>query len=77
MYKSGDYFVICDRCGFKKYASECKMTWDKFFVCAECFEEKHPHFVPPKPLNEKQKVSIYRPEVEPTFITTQITGDDL
>jgi len=54
------------------------MTWDNFFVCADtCWEPKHPHFTPPKPLHEKQKVPIHRPEPEDNFITTPITGDDL
>ena len=78
MYKAGDYFVICDRCGFKRYASECKKEWNGSFVCADtCYEEKHPHSIPPKPLHEKQKVPIHRPEQADTFITTPITADDL
>ena len=89
-YKPGDYLVICDRCGFERYASECKMTWDGYFVCEDtCWEPKHEHFTPPKPLGEKQSVPIRR--VEDTynflygsqvpedgyFITTPITPDDL
>jgi hypothetical protein len=77
-YRPGDHFVICDRCGFRRYASDCRMTWDNFFVCADtCWEPKHEMFSPPKPLNEKQKVSPHRPESEDAFITTPITGDDL
>ena len=89
-YKSGDYLVICDRCGFKRYASECKMTWDGWFVCEDtCWEPKHPHFTDPKPLGEKQSVPVLRKEevlnfldgnaapVDGYFITSPITGDDL
>jgi len=89
-YKPGDYLVICDRCGFKRYASECKMTWDGYFVCADtCWEPKHPHFTDPKPLGEKQSVPIKRAEEtlnfldgnqvpeDGYFITTPITPDDL
>lgn len=60
-YKSGDYLVICDRCGFERYASECKMTWDGWFVCTDtCWEPKHEQFNPPKPLGESQSVPINR-----------------
>lgn len=79
-YKAGDYLVICDQCGFQRYASECRMTWDKLFVCADtCWEEKHPHYTDPKPLGEKQSVPVHRPEPEETFIDPEnpITADDL
>ena len=62
-YKPGDYKVICDRCGFERYASECRMSWDNLFVCADtCWEPKHEHFNPPKPLGEKQSVPVLRKE---------------
>lgn len=70
-YKSGDYLVICDRCGFKRYASDCKMTWDGWFVCADtCYEEKHPQFSPPKPLGEKQSVPIKRKESSVNYVSS-------
>ncbi|MDY6893824.1 MAG: hypothetical protein SVO01_00175 [Thermotogota bacterium] len=62
-YVPGDYLVICDRCGFKRLASECKMTWDGWFVCEDtCWEPKHEQFTPPKPLGEKQSVPVRRAE---------------
>lgn len=62
-YKPGDYKVICDRCGFARLASECRMTWDGWFVCADtCWEPKHEQFTPPKPLGEKQSVPVLRKE---------------
>ncbi len=79
-YKPGDYLVICDQCGFERYASECQMTWDNLFVCSNtCFEEKHPHYTDPKPLGEKQSVPVSRPEPEETFIdpADPITSEDL
>ena len=79
-YKPGDYLVICDQCGFQRYASECQMTWDKLFVCADtCWEEKHPQYTDPKPLGEKQSVPVSRPEPEENFIdpAIPITSDDL
>ena len=77
-YKAGDYLVICDQCGFQRLASECRMTWDNLFVCSDtCWEEKHEQYNDPKPLGEKQKVPVYRPEPDENFITTPITADDL
>ena len=89
-YVPGDYLVICDRCGFQFYASECKMDWQGWFVCiANCYEPKHEQFTPPKPLGEKQSVPVRRAEDDYNFIDgteaatdgyfleTNITGDDL
>jgi len=75
MYKPGDYLVICDRCSFRKYASECRLEWNGLFTCPECWEPKHPQFTPPKPLHEKQTVEISRPEKTDTFITDANDGD--
>jgi hypothetical protein len=92
-YKPGDYKVICDRCGFERFASDCRLTWDGWFVCGDtCWEAKHEQFTPPKPLGEKQSVPIRRAEdvynfvkegatapEDGYFITseTYISGDDL
>jgi len=89
-YIPGDYQVICDRCGFQFYASECRMTWDNWFVCsANCWEPKHEQFTPPKPKGEKQSVPVLRKEEslnfltgteapnDGYFLTTPVTGDDL
>jgi len=74
-YKAGDYNVICDQCGFKFKASECKMQWNNLFVCSECYEERQPQdFV--RGLKDNQQVPIPRPEGEPKFITRIITPDD-
>lgn len=77
-YKPGDHYVICDICGFKRYASECKMTWNRLLACKDtCWEPKHPFIKPPKPLGERQSVAINRPEKADVFITDKITADDL
>lgn len=79
-YRPGDYLVICDRCGFERFATDCRMTWDNLFVCEDtCWEEKHPHYSDPKPKGEKQSVPVHRPEPDETFIDTSdpITPGDL
>jgi len=68
-YKPGDYKVTCDRCGFTRLASECKMTWDGWFVCMDtCWEPKHEQFNPPKPLGEQQTVPVLRKESSLNFV---------
>ena len=77
-YKPGDHYVICDICGFRRLASECRMTWNKLFVCADtCWDPKHPQYVEPTGRHERQKVDISRPEGEDVFIETKVTPDDL
>jgi hypothetical protein len=41
-FKQGDYWAICDRCGFKHYASNLRDEWTGLKVCGECFETRHP-----------------------------------
>ena len=76
-YKIGDHYCICDRCGFRRYASEMRKEWNGSFVCLECFDPKHPQYVEPTSRHERQKVDISRPEGEPVFIETKVTPDDL
>jgi hypothetical protein len=68
-YKRGDYYVICDQCGFRRYASECRMTWENLFVCADtCYDEKHPQHTEPRGLGENQTVPVHRPEKDPNYV---------
>lgn len=67
-YKPGDHLCICDICGFRKYASECRMQWNGLFTCPDCFDTKHPQEIPPVDRHEKQKVAIDRPESDPVFL---------
>ena len=67
-YSPGDHYVICDQCGFKVYASKCRMQWNGLFTCPDCFDEKHPQYIEPTGLHEKQTVFIRRPEKDPTYV---------
>ncbi len=75
--KLGDYKVVCDRTGFIKLASECKMQWNGLFVRDKSWERRHPgDFIPP--FYDKQSVPIPRPEGTDKFLTTnEVTEDDL
>lgn len=68
-YKPGDYKVICDICGLERYASECRLNWEKQMVCSDtCWEDKHPQFIEPTGRHERQTVPIHRPEGDPVFV---------
>lgn len=78
MYRPGDHYVICDRCGLKKRRSDCKKTWDKLIVCAAtCFEERHPQDTV-RAVKEHPGVKDARPESADVFLSRgQITAADL
>ena len=81
VYYSGDHFVICDRCAFKRLRSECRKEWTGLLVCSDtCWETKHPQLTI-KPKKDMQAVKDARPEVEDVYLSTsyadRITGADL
>ena len=41
-YKPADHNAICDSCGFKFKASQLRKRWDKFMVCEQDWEQRHP-----------------------------------
>lgn len=67
-YIPGDFWRICDRCGFKTRASQTFRTWDGLYVCAEDFETRHPQdFV--RGRKDVQNVPDPRPESVDVFIS--------
>jgi hypothetical protein len=73
----GDYYVVCDRTGFRVPASKTRMTWDGLRVWDEVWEPRHPQdFVRGVP--DRQTVPNPRPkEAEPAFRTTPVLPEDL
>lgn len=66
-YIPGDFWRICDRCGFKVRASQTFKTWDNLIVCAADFEERHPQdFV--RGRKDQQNVPDPRPDSVASFI---------
>lgn len=61
-YRAGEFLRICDRCGFRRYASDTRKEWTGLFVCADtCFEARHPQdFV--RGTIDRQTVPDPRPE---------------
>jgi len=73
MYIPGDYYVICDRCGFKKRVSQTRKEWNGLLVCTDCWEPRHPQdFVKAK--RDIQRVPIARPDKTTTLRTTALSG---
>lgn len=76
-FKHGDHNVVCDYCGYNAKASECRYTWDGFFVHAHCWEPRQPQdFV--RGVRDVQTVTPTRPQVAPVFINPgDVTAGDL
>lgn len=75
-YRSGDFWRICDVCGFKHRASETSKRWDGLMVCAKDWEPRHPQdYVRSKP--DRMIVPMARPEAPDQFVGGQtLTADD-
>jgi len=76
-YTSGDYYVSCDRCGFKLRRSQARKTWDNLIVCPFDFEERHPQDFR---RGRVDKVYADDPNPEPADIdltTNQVSASDL
>ena len=75
-WRSGDYLMCCDRCGFTIWASEAKKTWDGLYVCEADWEPRHPQdFVRGVP--DRQTVPVARPRPQDVFLTILVSRDDL
>lgn len=76
-WRRGDYRVIADCCGFKKWASETRMQWDGMRVCKKHWEPRHPQdFVRAVP--DYQSVPNPRPEAADSFLSPgDVTVEDL
>ncbi len=71
MFRLGDYNAICDKCGMRRYASECHLDWQGLFLCKECYEPRHPQdFVENIP--EDQSVPIPRLDIPQTMGETTV-----
>lgn len=79
MYIAGNFWRICDVCGFKVRASQTRKQWDGLIVCLKDFEERHPQdFV--RGRKDIQNVPEPRPEPIDTLIgnlRTETTADAL
>jgi hypothetical protein len=66
-YISGEFNVICDRCGQKHKAHNVLQEWTGFIVCKPCYEHRHPQdFV--KAHSDKITVPFTRPRPIDLFV---------
>lgn len=72
MYKPGDWLVKCDKCGRKRYASDCRYDWKNLFVCLDtCWEPRHPQdYVTSVP--DDQSVPVARPDTKASMGETTV-----
>ena len=69
-YRPGDYYVICGKCGTRRYRSECRMDgyYTGTIVCSNtCYD---PPRVFPKAPTDKQAVENARPDKSSANTTT-------
>lgn len=70
-FKSGDWNILCDVCGWKIKASESKHRWDGLIVCKSDWEPRHElDFI--KARTEQNSIPFSRPEpaVDNEILTT-------
>jgi len=73
-YYPGDHLVICDRCGFKYYRSQCFKEWQGWLTCSgpgtsDCWEPRHPQDITPPYRLDRQWVDDGRPRPIDDFDT--------
>ena len=61
MYIKGDYWMVCDRCGFNYRKSNMRETWDGLWVCEDDWEPRHPQ-LSVKAKQDDQRVPVARPD---------------
>ena len=87
-YRPGEWKVICDQCGFVRYASQVAKQWNGLYTCTDtCWESRHPqefvrgridHQVPPFVRPETRigiAVDIFSLTVDSTEYTVDQLGD--
>lgn len=67
-YRAGDFWRVCDVCGFECRASETRKRWDGLIVCLPDYEERHPQdFV--RGRVDRQRVPEARPQPTDVFLS--------
>lgn len=70
-----DYRVICDRTGFKKWRSECRLEWDGKLVWEKVWRRRQPQDTPIV-YPPAQKIPDSRPEPADNFINVPVPDYD-
>ena len=73
MYIPGDWWMICERTGFKCRRSEMRKEWTGAWVHKSVYNERHPQdFV--KAIPDDPSVDVSRPDVAPAMGETTLNG---
>jgi hypothetical protein len=73
----GDHLVICDRSGFRCWASETIVEWNGLRVRRDFADKsRHPQDLV-RPVPDDQTVKNARPEPADTFLSAQVLASDL
>lgn len=76
VYIPGDYYLLCEVCGFKIRRSEALKRWDGAMVCRKDFEQQQPLDLI-EPRADQQNVLDAR-DAAPIFVTdNQVQPEDL
>lgn len=71
---TGDPYVICDICGFKKRSRDTRMTVDQLRVCKEEWDHGLvPHYQKPNPREAQVAISNPRHEANDTYVSLTYT----
>lgn len=72
-WRPGDYWMVCDICGFDYRRSQMKQRWDGLWVCGADWEPRHPQdFV--KGVPDRQNPPVVRPAVDTETTTTTLSA---
>ena len=76
-FVSGQWNVICDRCGLKHKSNQVRLEWTGLRVCKLCWETRHPQDLIRVP-KEEVAPPWTRPESTDVFISpgVPITAED-
>lgn len=76
-YIAGDFWRICDECGFKVRSSQTRKRWDGMIVCSKDWEPRHPQ-ENVRGRVDKQLVKDPRPEQPDVFLeANDVTPESL
>lgn len=70
-YIPGDYWMICDVCGFQYRRSQMRKRWDGAWVCPKDYERRHPQDSV-KVRKERAGVPVARPDIDTAISSTEI-----
>jgi len=77
-YFPGDYWMICDVCGFKKRKSQMRRRYDGAMVCSEDWEPRHPQEIARQREPDRISVPVSRPEPTDYFLADgEVEAGDL